>query len=906
MSFFLLSKTLRRSAIALLCTLATACGGSGGGQSGSETKPVGFQVSVDRTAIRFEGEEGRAMQPVAVLGKGIGTLPGTIYTGSLDLSTSLGLVTTEVIGTQVKFTVHPKSNLPAGTYTGNLQLFACADEKCTQHFSGSPATVPYTITISKGFSVAPQSANLSAVSGSTITRDFNVSLPPSQTSFQASSSAAWLSITNLSNSGFSIKTSPMPPGYYSTIVSVYYPGRNFDIPVNFTVTGDSSTVSKIIADVSTINFNAIASATTPSTKKINLVLPSWSTESKAEISYPSSVGGWLTLNKIDERSYSVTAVAQNLVAGSYLAHLTIKSDPLTSPISIPVNFVVGAPTWTVFGSTDFLVDNETTTRQLFSELTIDLPALPAQAWTASTSATWIKLLNTSGTTGLNKLQATIDTTELIKMSNFSTHTAEIVITSANGKIAPKRVVFTLNKQLPEVNYVSPASLLPNEAGTVILRGRGFNRITNLEQGLSITGIPVKRITRINDTQLNLQFDGAAQGEANISLKNALSIPMGSASLKVLPQQSFSYRAIPVQGAKGSIYFDPERQSIYASNKALGTVMRFAASNNTWNITSANVPGIDAAAMSPDRKSLLTTSTNGNITLLDPNSLSTQASYTFANQISGDSLNSLPRLAMTSNGKAYFQSGFWSSELNYFDLVTRKFGSLKSDTTSFNFYSGPWFSISGDGDRLLVVQSGSITPSPPMLYLDSSDEAVKVNPVGIKFWYEAAQSLRGERFVEGTYKVWDRSFNLIGNIVLPGNSYYGRLPIFSPDGNRLYILSYHSSAFSGSNNSSNSSTNPRVYVLDTSQKLVTTTNLPVLGYFDISDYPTCSNSSYGCDTRPLGTISPDGKTLFFIGDKNLIVAPIPTLQQITPPAQIQQASEKNIAVPTNMTKHEIKK
>lgn len=43
----------------------------------------------------------------------------------------------------------------------------------------------------------------------------------------------------------------------------------------------------------------------------------------------------------------------------------------------------------------------------------------------------------------------------------------------------------------------------------------------------------------------------------------------------------------------------------------------------------------------------------------------------------------------------------------------------------------------------------------------------------------------------------------------------------------------------------------------------------MGYFDLADYPTCADSSYECNTRALGTISPDGKTLFFIGDANLI-------------------------------------
>lgn len=117
-------------------------------------------------------------------------------------------------------------------------------------------------------------------------------------------------------------------------------------------------------------------------------------------------------------------------------------------------------------------------------------------------------------------------------------------------------------------------------------------------------------------------------------------------------------------------------------------------------------------------------------------------------VGGYALNSLPTLAMTNDGKAYFQGSTWASGMAYFDLSTRSFGATTSTSVAFDFYSGPWYSVSGDGERLVIVQSASISPQPPMLYMNSSDEAPKRNPAGITFWYEAAQSLHGERFAEG--------------------------------------------------------------------------------------------------------------------------------------------------------------
>lgn len=885
--------------IALLAILLTACGGGGGGGANGTPNPApGFSVSVDRSELRFDGEEGRAPQPLAVLGTSQGDPQGTVYTGALDLGTSLDKVTTELIGSQVKFTVYPKPNLPAGTYKGSVQLFACPDNHCTRHFSGSPVDVPYTITIAKGLKITPSPVLLSAVSGATASSDISVQLPDGQSSFTVNTATPWISTANLSTSGFTITTLPMPPGNYSGNVSVSLPGRSIDLPVTYTVTGDASTVTQLSADVTSMNFSATASTTPATVRTVNVTLPSWLKELNTTVNYVGATGNWLKLTKTGERSYTVSVSALNLVAGTYTANLVVSAGPTVAPLQIPVSFIVSAPSWSIAGGTAFLVNGTSTQDQLSSDIQVDVPSLPPQAWNASTTSSWLKLLTASGTTGSSKLRVQVDSTELLKLANFSAYTAQVVVTAANSNVPAQQLTFTLDKRLPQLNYVSPATRLPNESGPLIVRGRGFAAIADLAHTLDVGGANVTNITRVNDTELLLQVAGAAVGQSTFRLNNTLGAATGSATLKVIAQPGFSYQAIPTQGAKGSIYFDPERQSIYASNKTLGSLMRFAHAGAGWSITSAAIPSIESAAMAPDGATLLTTSTAGNVTLLDPATLATQASYQ-TQQISGYVYNSLPTLAMTNNGKAYFQGSTWANGMAYFDLTTRTFGATTSTNVGFDFYSGPWYSVSGDGERLVIVQSASISPTPPMLYMNSSDESPKANPAGLTFWYEAAQSLHGERFADGTTKVWDRDFNLVGNADLPDTAYFGRTPVFSPDGTRLYVLAYNSNVFNGS------ADKPRVYVFDTSTRLVTTTSLPVLGYFELTDYPTCTTSAYECNTRALGTISPDGSTLFFIGDTNLVVAPIPALRAVAARASIQRARAGANVVPDNMVPHQLK-
>lgn len=885
-----LSQLVSVSMLSLTLLLSGCGGGSGGspsqtvGGGGSGASGGGFSVSITRTELRFSGEEGGSIAPQVVTGAGSGTLPAALYLGSLDLGTAIEQVTVEAIGMQAKFTVYPKSNLAAGTYTGSLQLFACADEKCLSQFPGSPASVPYTVTIAKGFSVNPATVQLSALSGATASANVAVQVPAGATSFAATTGSAWMSISNQSPTGFRIDAKAMPPGQYSGVVNVTADGRTRAVNVLYAVTGDSTTVTRIIPDAASLDFSATATASAP-VRTINVTLPSWTSELSATMRYLVPGVDWLSLVRSGPTSYAVSASAAALSAGTYQAEITLASDGSVPPVIVPVTFTVGAASWALVGQTRFAAGADSTAASLAGELTVGLPNLPPQPYSIASTAPWLKLSRNSGTTGDAPVRLGVDLAEMDKLPNFRSYTADIAITAADNRIAPGRLTITLEKSLPELHYVSPQTRLPGEGGVFTLRGRGLDAYASLEQGLRVGGATPLSVTRVSATEARVQLAGAAGGDVGFALGNALGIPTGAPVLRTVAPDTYPYAAVAAEGNKGGLVYDPVRRALYTANKTLFTVMRFAWTGSGWNVTSASLPGIDAVALSPDGKSLVASSTTQGIVLLDPVTLDRQGSY--AAPVGGDSLNALQRLAVTNDGRAWFQGGTWGG-LNYFDLVTREFGSLGS-SQQYSFYSGPWFSVSGDGSRLNIVQSASISPSPAMLYLDSGNSMARVNPAGLNFWYEAAQSLRGERFVEGTYKVWDRDFNLIGELALPDSSWIGRTPLVSPDGARVYVMAYQSAA------SSDPAIKPRVFVFDSSTRVVLSTRLPLLGYFELADYPTCRSFAYGCDTRALGTISPDGKTLFFIGDSKLVVAPVGTLSMSAAGASMQRANANAVPV-----------
>ena len=892
-------KQLCFSSFFCLSLLLSACGGSSSGGS-TPAPPIGgtpapnppaggFSVSIDRSELRFAGEEEGSIAPQVVLGTGAGTMPSAIYLGSLDLGTAIGQVSVETVGMQVKYTVYPKSNLAAGDYSGSVQLFACPDEKCTTQFAGSPVNVPYKISVAKAFKVTPSTVSLSALSGTTATASIAVQPRHGVTSFTAvpEPSATWLSVSSQTANAFTISAKALAPGSYIGTLQVRSGDALRNIWVYYVVTADATTITSITPDLTSLSFAAPATTAAPS-RTVNVAVPTWTKEATATIRYLTSADGWLSVVKTGERSVSVTASAGALQAGTYHAEIRFSTEGVNDAV-VPVSFAVGAASWNVGGVTRFKVTGDTTSASLAGDLQIAMPGLPAQGYNATSNASWLKLSRPGGTTGGAALGLSIDSAVLLTLANFQTYTADVTISALDTRIAPTKVTVTLEKMLPELHYVSPHTRMPNEAGEYILRGRGLNSYADIKQSLGINGATPLSVTRMSDLEVRVKLAGAASGEVRFSVPNLLGATTSTPSLRVVAPTAYRSATVLSGGDKGNLVFDPVRQSLYSANKTLQSVMRFAWDGSGWVVTSTPLPGVDAVALAPDGKQLVATVTPGSIVLLDPHTLEKLGTYT-ATWVGG-SLNSLLRLAVTNDGRAYFQG---NSGLSYFDLVERKFGSVEWDHRWY-FSGGPWFSLSGDGSRLNIVQGASSSPAPLMLTMDTTDSVPKMNPSGLTFWYEAAQSLRGERFVEGTYKVYDRDFALIGNLALPSDTYFGRTPVVSPDGARTYVMAYPSGY-------PRSSANPRVYVFDSSTRMVQSTNLPLMGSFDLPDYPTCRTDAYECNTRALGTISPDGKTLFFIGSARLVVAPVP--QVLTPSAQrapMQRASAAQTGVLPAMTR-----
>jgi hypothetical protein len=336
------------------------------------------------------------------------------------------------------------------------------------------------------------------------------------------------------------------------------------------------------------------------------------------------------------------------------------------------------------------------------------------------------------------------------------------------------------------------------------------------------------------------------------------------------------------GMPRTMVYDAMRGDIYASYPSayglpggLSAVAKFHWSGGSWTRSTLSIPGLLDIALATDGSVLAATDLDNKVNLIDPATFSLKHSYVGTAGIGNQGSSTEVGIALTNDGKLWMPTGVGTSwhGLGYFDLKTLTFGN--STPPCSDCYGGPYFAVSGDGSRLIVTQSATISPAPLMLYMDTADSIFKNNPVGLTFFnYLTSLSHSGDRFLMTGDTVYDRAFGTVGQIPQTPNG--ERAAQMSPDGRRAYILTY---AVEPGNSAA-----PTVQVFDTSAQAGTQLNLPSIGSFTSPDLPSCQTSSYPYYEcyRPRMRLTPDGNNLLILGDRKLIVAPIPkTLSGLAP-------------------------
>src|SRR6185312_6551927 len=888
-----------RAPVALLCLVAISlllvgCGGGGGdGDSGGSNgggggnggnAPPSLQFSADKSSVTFTYRQGQSPPPPQIV-----TITATgQYTGSLYVAaqmTGQGLspvIPIAVTGTTATAQITAAALLPAGTYTGQLSLLACSDSACAHQIGNSPVTLSYTVTVTKILQDSPLAAAATAASGTPASQVVTVQLPDGQTAFSTAiqSGSPWLAITNVTASSFTIALASLPSGLYNGSVQVSSGSFSSIVSVSYTVTAPTGGDVRLAANPTSLTLASVENSTASAT--LGITPPSWNPPVTATAEYPSGQpSGWLTLTA-NGTGEQVVADASNLPAGAYTANIRLQGAYPSTDVVVPVAFTVGVGLMRP-ADVPVRVDAETTAPALSGSVPINVVAGPVIGWNGASDQPWLVLTQSSGRTG-ESLTYTIDQSALGALPDGAISTAHVTITPASATMTPVTFSLTLDKELPQVRSLAPYTQLTGQPARVILHGTGFSAIASLTGRLQLQGGTTNSVVLVNDTEVIAQFAPLSAGNHVVGFSNALGLTTSTGTVTAVAAPAYSYAAIPTQGSLRSLAYDAERDSIYAANVTTESIMSFHHSGSSWTTSDVLFAAAYDVGLTQNGTGLWATSnadvSGSAIRLLDPATLATQQSLSLPNIGLNPTFGTLGfGIQTTNDGRSWLAVGdFPAAIFAKMAYITPQ--SLNPTPLSIplrtDFYDGPWYAMSRDGERLIITQTAAASPE-PMLYMNAADSVLRINPAGLTFSYYFSLSETGDRVLFDNVELRDGAFNLIGAATLPtasplSQSYYARAGLVTPDGSRVYVLAYRADAYANE-----STIHPRVFVFDAQQAHP---DLTSLGYFDIADYAACAPSSNGSVACPTGStiasaISLDGGTLFFAGNENLVVAPVPT-------------------------------
>jgi dipeptidyl aminopeptidase/acylaminoacyl peptidase len=378
---------------------------------------------------------------------------------------------------------------------------------------------------------------------------------------------------------------------------------------------------------------------------------------------------------------------------------------------------------------------------------------------------------------------------------------------------------------------------------VIIRGYGFAAVSS---GLLVDfgGTAATSASFVSDTEIHATYPALVAGSYAVHVGNGGPALPTRARLVVVDAPAFPaatiLRTLDSLGVDNLIY-DAERRAIYLMDGNINRIERYRFNGSNWLADSLVTGGgnhTPRIALSPDGTELLKTSGGGTISRIDPATLSVISTVT-ATAFPGTV--SLGLIAFANDGGAIGTANI--SPYRY-DMLTQQFTALNADLD----LSAPAIVASGNGDTLLLASSGiglATSSAKPVFAYDSSSGNFTQTIVRATS-ERASLSRDGSRIILVSLQpsglpavtVYDASFTALGT--LPA------VAIISPDATTAYGF-----------------------------------GTGMIRKFDLNSPSGGSFLEIGSGTPlPPGAsftemiISPDGRTLFLAGDRQLVVVPAP--------------------------------
>jgi hypothetical protein len=619
----------------------------------------------------------------------------------------------------------------------------------------------------------------------------------------------------------------------------------------------------------------------------------------AQITYSPNASQWLTLTRTDTGfAYSINS--KDIVIGTHTATVKMSSQASNQAVTKTIELVVGVNSFSGMQTASrFDITDLTVAADLKSEITVAIDnsdiAIP---WKAEANVPWIVFDKATGLSGEKIIYhistpyvATMPTetylsqagsTATITVSNESTFTIVPLTVFVEVHRLTSQVQSPLSAPSP-INspnfpiYFAGKNLL---SGT-LLEATGPSTLT-FQIGGGLDPGPNEKLSAFPNIVPTIP------GVYSVRTKNALGLPTQAVTLTFLADSQHTYSFIATPGYKRGMAYDQTRDALYVADKTNSQLLRFNHTNGLWATTQLAMPNISDLGLSQDRNRLYVSKTTGSLSRIDAASFTTDGNYTYGKpfpeyktlsqnlQVLGLGQDFIPILTeLTSPG------GPQLSGIVSFSSVAGSF--LPVQGYGYKPEQGGWFARGNNPDLAYFTQAN---PTPSTLF--DSDYGTyagllfqtSLSPSAFNLAYSTLapfQTLDVGMTTDGFgFGLANRARFISTAAVsaeLPAlpTGYRTVGSALSPDWKYIYLLTYPVAAINGD---LPTTLTPRVYVYQvTSDYFPKVALLPT--YFEFSNYPTCRRpSDASCILDTVSSVTVDGRTLFFAGDKGIAVVPIP--------------------------------
>lgn len=474
-------------------------------------------------------------------------------------------------------------------------------------------------------------------------------------------------------------------------------------------------------------------------------------------------------------------------------------------------------------------------------------------WTAVSDVPWLVIDTPSGT-GPGPLRYHVDAkASSAAVVNWDSAVATVTVSSPG--LADARSTMHFTRQLPEVTMLTPSQVLPGQAATLTLSGKGLSQLDSITE-ITVGGQPVAGGTLDSDTQATVQLPAQSAGALQVTVPNSLNQLASQAQVAVA--DALAYATVPTASAtsKTSMVYDPSRQMVFASDWYGAALDRYKFTGTKWVLKVTPWAGAWRVQMSPDRQTLYVLGSNG-LSEVDPDTLHVRVVHPEMTGFQG--FYFYYPLALTNDLRLWGPEG-----TRYFDIRHGTFA--YADAAEFQGVASTDLIPTPDGAHMYSTE-GYYSPAPPDGWFNATTHTNRPLPADLlSFNYFAAFDERGKKGVfdgNAVYKTAD--WSLVGLVQAPSGMLNFSNAVMSPDGNRVYALTapdrYPTSATT-------------VSVYDTTRRQAGTSNLRLLGSIPVANPAAVCNGEYECDAAGRLVLDPTGSELFWAGNAAFTVIPIP--------------------------------